>query len=535
MSTEVETKADSETPAVTPVSSVARPKEPATWRRRRYQVIGGAVAIALIAAFVANTFLAHQYSPAGAVSQYLGAIQSGNGTAAWSSIQVSAPTTKVDANLTDRAALQAALSSGKLDLKSFAITSTSNASASLAVVNFSYETSGGTKQGTLSVERSGETSFGFYPVWHVVITPTVLRISLSQGSSGVSVDGKAIALPSGAKSAIAVLPLAHKIRFIRSQMLEGQTVAVDGFTSPEQNVAYQPSLTSAGLAAAKTAIKSAFDACAKSTTFTQDGCPQRYDAYFARSPQWQLVGDPLQDVTISFDQDLNASGIGHYQMEIAYQEAGSPGTHHDLSSGGYRAQLLIAATSVAVGSIRAADGLPALQRPAGASDQAAKDLVSKALTACAGVQLQSPPDCPQQLISAGVSNVRWTLSGDPLADATVTFDQKSGVFTVHGRFAMSATYDFLGNAENTTSFYPAYTALLCWDGQALVLVTIQGADSHLLSPTSPLRAKGRSEGDGGCWQALKSSGVRCAKLAHHDGPNVRLWRKNIRRAALASE
>jgi hypothetical protein len=164
-------------------------------------------------------------------------------------------------------------------------------------------------------------------------------------------------------------------------------------------------------------------------------------------------------------------------MEITYQEAGSPGTHHDLSSGGYSAQLLIAATSVAVGSIRAADGLPALQRPAGASDQTAKDLVSKALTACAGVQLQSPPDCPQQLLSAGVSNVRWTLSGDPLAGATVTFDQKSGVFTVHGRFAMSASYDFLGNAETTTSFYPAYDALLCWDSQALVLVTIQGADS----------------------------------------------------------
>jgi hypothetical protein len=479
MSPEVETQdsADSEAPAVRSVSSTLRPNRLAAWRRRRYQVIAGAVAIALIGVFVANNFLARQYSPTGAVSQYLSAIQSGDAAAAWSLIQVSAPTTKVDAKLTDRAALQAALGSGKPDLKSFAITSTINANASQAAVNFSYETSGGTKQGTLSVERSGETSFGFYPVWHVLITPAVLHVALSTGSSALSIDGKAIALPSGAKSAVAVLPLAHKIRFDGSQMLEGQAVAVDAFSSAEQTLAYQPTLTAAGLASAKTAIKSAFDACAKSTSFNQDGCPQKYDAYFVSSPQWQLVGDPLQDVTISFDQDLNASGTGHYQMEIAYQEAGSPGTHHDLSNGGYRAQLLIAATSVAVGSISTADGLPALQRPSSASDQIAKDLVSKALTACAGLQLQFPPDCPQQIVAAGASNVRWTLSGDPIASATVTFDQKSGIFTVHGRFAMSASYDWLGNGETASSFYPAYDALLCWDGQALVLVTIQGADS----------------------------------------------------------
>jgi hypothetical protein len=118
-----------------------------------------------------------------------------------------------------------------------------------------------------------------------------------------------------------------------------------------------------------------------------------------------------------------------------------------------------------------------LQRPAGASDQTAKDIVSKALTQCAGLQLQIPPDCPQQIIAAGAYNVRWTLSGDPLASATVTFDQKTGVFTVHGSFSMSASYDWLGNAENAPSAYAAYDALLCWDGQAFVLVTIQSADS----------------------------------------------------------
>ncbi len=259
-------------------------------------------------------------------------------------------------------------------------------------------------------------------------------------------------------------------------MLVAQTVGVDAFSSQQQTVPFQPKLTSAGLDAAKAAIKGAFDACTKATSFAPQGCPQSNDAYFVNSPQWQLVGDPLQDLTISFDQDLNPSGTGHYQMEIAYQ-GGAPGTHHDVSSGGYTTQLLLAAGGVAVGSISSAHGLPALPRPAGASDQTAKDLVSKALQQCATQQLQSPPDCPQNVVGAGVTNVRWTLSGDPLANATVAFDQQSGMFTVHGSLAMSASYDWLGIAENDKSFYANYNGKLLWDGQALVLVTIQGTNS----------------------------------------------------------
>ena len=478
MSTELETKqsANHEPAATSSIGARLATTQPAPWRRRRYQIAAGAVAVALIAAFVTNNFLARQYSPAGAVAQYLSAVQKGDATSAWSLIEVSAPTTTVEVALTDRTALNAALASAKPDIKSFAITQTANAEASMAAVNFSYETARGTKQATVTVQRSGATSFGFYPLWHLVITPVVLQIGLPKGSTAVTIDGKAIALPEGAKSTVALLPLAHKIQFNGTQMLEMQTVGVDAFSSQQQTVPYQPRLTSAGLDAAKAAIKGAFDACAKATSFSPQGCPQSNDAYFVKSPQWQLVGDPLQDLTISFDQDLNPYGTGHYQMEIAYQD-GAPRTHHDLSSGGYTTQLLLAAGGVAVGSISDAQGLPALQRPAGASDQMAKDLVSKALQQCATQHLQSPPDCPQNIIGASVTNVRWTLSGDPLANATVVFDQQSGVFTVHGSFVMSASYDWLGIAENDKSFYPNYNGLLLWDGQALVLITIEGTNS----------------------------------------------------------
>src|SRR5712692_4391719 len=73
MSTEVETK-ESATPEISPVApaSPARPpRQRPLWRQRRYQVAGTLVAVALVAAFVANNFLARQYTPEGAIRQYL--------------------------------------------------------------------------------------------------------------------------------------------------------------------------------------------------------------------------------------------------------------------------------------------------------------------------------------------------------------------------------------------------------------------------------------------------------------------------------
>jgi hypothetical protein len=448
------------------VSAVAAP-----WRRRRYQLAAGLAAIALIAGFVANNFLARQYSPGGAVSQYLSAIQKGDAASAWSLFEVAAPTASVEATLVDRSSLQAALGTAKPEIKSFAVTQTATAHARTAAVQFSYETAR-----TFTVQRSGATSFGIYPVWHLVLAPTLLRIALPSGSAGVTIDGKGIALSDGAKSTVAVLPVAHTVRFNGTKILEAQTVGVDAFAATELTVPYQPKLTSAGVDAAKAAIKTGFDACAKSTSFQPPECPQRNDTYFAHSAQWQLVGDPLQDLVISFGQDLSAYATGHYQMEIAYQGS-AQGTQHDVSSGAYKAQLLLANSDIAVASISEAQGLPALQRPAAASDQTAKDLVSRALQQCALQKLQIPPDCPQTIILAAATNFRWTLSGDPMANATVTFDQQSGVFTVHGAFAMSAAYDWFGNAENDKSFYANYNGLLFWDGQSLVLVTIQGSNS----------------------------------------------------------
>jgi hypothetical protein len=480
MSTEVETKesVSPETSAAAPVSSAMAAIRPPLWLRRRYQLAAFVALIAIIAAVVANNVLGRQYTADGAVRQYLGALQAGDAATAWSEIQVSAPTVPATASLTDRASLQAALAAGKPDLKNYAITGTTTRDASTSIVDVSYDTSRGTKQAKFVVQRSGETHFGFYPVWHLVITPTVLSLTLPKGSANVTIDGKVIALPDG-KSAVAVLPVLHKLQFDGTQILAAQTVTVDAFFSSGQSVGYQPQFTAVGSVKAKAAVKSAFANCAQQTSPNADSgaCPETVGFYLPVSGQWQLLGDPTQDLTISLDKDMNVAGVGHYQMVFVYQSPGYQAAQHLPASGAYSAPLVLAATDLSVPSIQPLRGLPPLQRPAGATDQAAKDLVAKAFTQCTAARAQYVADCPQVLLEAGPSNVSWSMTGDPIAGASVTFDPNNGLFTVHGNFNMTASYTWFGSAKSMSSLTPAYDAYLFWDGQGLQLVTISGSNA----------------------------------------------------------
>jgi hypothetical protein len=443
------------------------------WRQRRYQWGTLIVAIALAAVLVGNNLLARQYTPDGAVRQYLAALQAGDATKAWDVVQITAPTASVAATVTGKSALQAALAAGKPDIKDFSVTGTSQLNSSTTAVDVTYDSSDGSHQAKFLVQRSGETHFGIYPVWHLVITPTILKITLPNGSSGVSVDGNSIALPPGT-STIAVLPVAHKLQFAGTAILAAETASVDAFYSLAQSVTYTPALTSDGLAKAKAAISSYFTACTKQTSLTPAGCPQSESNGFVSSGQWQLVGDPTQDLAIAFDKSLNPVATGHFQMMIAYQEDGYTGTLHDASSGGYSAGLLLTSSDVTVTSIAQTSTSAGFQRPAGATDQAAKDLVKSAFVQCASARASAQADCPQKLSAADPSNISWQLSGDPLSGATVNFDQLTGLVTVQGNFNMAAKYYIQGYPYSAASYTSVYKAYLLWDGQALRLVTISG-------------------------------------------------------------
>ena len=475
MSIEVETQ-ESESSNGQLIPSVV-PTDPQSglpiWRQRRYQIAALSVALVFVAVLFGNNMLARQYTPDGAVREYMGALQSGDAGKAWDSIQVASPTAPVAATITDRSALQAALVAGKPDIKNFTVTSTSQLDPTTTAVEVTYDSSGGSKQAKFLVRRSGETHFGIYPVWHVVVTPTILQVTVPKGSDGVIIDSKTIALPEG-KSMVAVLPLVHKVQFTATAMLAARPGTVDSFGSLAQPVPFTPTLTAGGLAKAKAAVSAYFDNCTKQTTLSPTGCPQSLSNFWVGSGQWQLVGDPTKDLSVTFDQNLNPTGTGHFQMVFAFQEDGYAGTRHSPSSGGYTAVLVLASSDIAVASISSAAGLPVVERPGAATDQAAKDLVTQGFAQCAGARAAAQADCPQGLAFPDVSNVTWTLNGDPLSGATVSFDPQSGLLTVQGNFNMTTKYYVQGYPYTRASYNTTYKAYLFWDGQALKLVTISG-------------------------------------------------------------
>ena len=103
--------------------------KPQPWNQRRVQLGAAALVALLLIGIVGNNLIARQYTPEGAVRQFLSALQSRDAVAAWNAIQVSAPTRPAVATLTDEASLRAALATTKPDLKSFDVVAAANANA----------------------------------------------------------------------------------------------------------------------------------------------------------------------------------------------------------------------------------------------------------------------------------------------------------------------------------------------------------------------------------------------------------------------
>lgn len=83
-------------------------------------------------------------------------------------------------------------------------------------------------------------------------------------------------------------------------------------------------------------------------------------------------------------------------MVLSYRTVYGPsGIRHAAVGGSYSALLTVGTGSITVGAILQGTNVPALQRPAGATEQLAREAASAALTACAAATVVSPLDCPQ--------------------------------------------------------------------------------------------------------------------------------------------
>jgi hypothetical protein len=370
--------------------------------------------------------------------------------------------------------MKAALDATPPDFRQFVIdAATFDGSQTRATVIVTYETANGSRQTTFTVVRTAMSHYGLYPDWKIALSPTILSVRLPQATS-FQIDGRAISLAVGADTTIAILPTGHRILFGGTEMLLPQTLWLKAFGQATASVAYTPALTAAGIAAATTAVKAAFIACANKTSTQPDGCPQLYDDPLTNSGLWSLVGDPTTDIAVGFDGSSNLTATGHYQMVFAFEDGG---VKHRPVAGGYLASLQIEPSTIAVSDISSVTGLAPIARPSGATDQAALTIVAKGLATCAKATGPYTADCPQDLVSPVAENVHWKLTGDPTKTASVTFDAATGIFTVSGPLDMTASYTINGYPTSDRSAYTSFDAQLFWDGQQFVLVTIQGSFS----------------------------------------------------------
>lgn len=462
-------------------AAVASPTSPQVgWRARlglRTQVLVALALVLLVAAIGANSYFSGLFSPAGAVSQYLAALGSGDASAAFAAMAVAPSTSPVDTSLTDGAALAAALKGSRPPISNVTIGAT-RFNGTTALVDVSYKLGAANRHDTLTVVQSGTRHLDLYPTWQVSIAPVLYQLTLTAAQGALSIDGHQVAIATDKAQTIAVLPLAHQLQTAGSAMVLPGTENKDstllgGSTTP---ITLPLKLTSAGLAATKKAVADTLGACAGRTELKPTGCPQASTATLVDEVKWQLVGDPTTDLAVGTGTAASLVGTGHFQMVLSDHPSYGSGTQHEAIGGPYSAALSVSPSDVKVNSIGLGTGVPAATRPAGATDQAAKDLVAAALAKCAAATTAQVNDCPQltTLSIVDATNVRWTLSGDPLAGSTVTFDGDTSLLRVAGDFSMTIDFDMAGSHYQGASAAKRYEADLFWDGSALQLVTVQG-------------------------------------------------------------
>ena len=157
----------------------------------------------------------------------------------------------------------------------------------------------------------------------------------------------------------------------------------------------QRKLTPLGVQKATQAIAAAFASCGKSTGTAPADCPQAgHLSYEALQPTWELVGDPTADLAFAADDQAQLVGVGRFQM-IMTGGSDPASAQHFAVGGAYSAVLSINGSDLKVSTIKPATGIKPAIRPAGATDEAARQLLTAAFAKCVAATTVAPPDCPQ--------------------------------------------------------------------------------------------------------------------------------------------
>ncbi len=231
-------------------------------------------------------------------------------------------------------------------------------------------------------------------------------------------------------------------------------------------------MTGSAAKSAEDSVRTFFTDCAARTAAAPDNCPQRVNDFQASNVHWSLVGDPSAGIRFESarqgqGQGLQVVAVGHWLMTVAYDGTYPDGTRHRYDGGAYALALTWDGQKFGAAQSGgfAADPKP-LIRPAAATDDVVKAAVAQAFQACAKVTSSGgSPDCPQSHFAYMATNSAWSLNGDPLAGATVGFDEQTGILTVDGSYSMTFSYDSPFSGHQTDVQQGNYKAYVLWDGQ----------------------------------------------------------------------
>jgi hypothetical protein len=102
------------------------------------------------------------------------------------------------------------------------------------------------------------------------------------------------------------------------------------------------------------------------------------------------------------------------------------------------------------------------------------------------VPVLKPPNCPQAAneMEQSVSDVHWTLYGDPVDGAVVRYEQIRGEFNIVGHAVMAVTYNTPYEGPKFSLKRVSYQAIVAWRHGVAELVP--GIESTSISPKLPI-------------------------------------------------
>jgi hypothetical protein len=132
-----------------------------------------------------------------------------------------------------------------------------------------------------------------------------------------------------------------------------------------------------------------------------------------------------------------------------------------------------------------------LQPPAAATEALVLAAVEEKLVMCAKAAVFEPTSCPQKYYASDGEAVSWSMHGDPMDGAKVSWNAFSKMFDVYGIAVMVVRYTDSGYGAQVDVVAVGYHATLAWDGEKALIRSISG-EGDLYGSGRDTKADGKS-------------------------------------------